>query len=148
MLVDVLYFILLVMKSRYELHDLQDEINLTTLVSLRKEMAEEAKQYGVKLSYVPFFVKAASLALYQVWHDDQPWRRLVWIRLNCLNYCKNRRRKYGSKSGLIQTEKVLNVKWMLKLRTPITFAKLQLRKYKRCTKDYGFSYGSRNSLCE
>lgn len=44
----------------------QDEIDLTSMANTRKEMAEEAKLYGVKLSYMPFFVKAASLALHQV----------------------------------------------------------------------------------
>ncbi|OQR78044.1 lipoamide acyltransferase component of branched-chain alpha-keto acid dehydrogenase complex [Tropilaelaps mercedesae] len=43
----------------------KDEIDLTMMMSVRKEMAEEASKYGVKLSYMPFFIKAASLALYE-----------------------------------------------------------------------------------
>ncbi|CAI2342134.1 unnamed protein product [Caenorhabditis sp. 36 PRJEB53466] len=40
-----------------------DEINVDALVKLRGELKEFAKERHVKLSYMPFFIKAASLAL-------------------------------------------------------------------------------------
>ena len=40
-----------------------DEINMTQLVSLRKELKPMAEKYGIKLSYMPFIIKAVSLAL-------------------------------------------------------------------------------------
>jgi len=40
-----------------------DEIDLTSLVSLRYELKGAAKQRGIKFSYMPVFIKAASLAL-------------------------------------------------------------------------------------
>ncbi|XP_070961169.1 lipoamide acyltransferase component of branched-chain alpha-keto acid dehydrogenase complex, mitochondrial-like [Oncorhynchus clarkii lewisi] len=40
-----------------------DEVNLTRLVQLRKELKGLSEARGVKLSYMPFFIKAASLGL-------------------------------------------------------------------------------------
>uniref|UniRef100_A0A8R1I9P0 Dihydrolipoamide acetyltransferase component of pyruvate dehydrogenase complex n=1 Tax=Caenorhabditis japonica TaxID=281687 RepID=A0A8R1I9P0_CAEJA len=40
-----------------------DEINVDALVKLRGEIKDFAKERNVKLSYMPFFIKAASLAL-------------------------------------------------------------------------------------
>lgn len=40
-----------------------DEINVDALVNLRGELKDFAKERHVKLSYMPFFIKAASLAL-------------------------------------------------------------------------------------
>ncbi|XP_077572414.1 lipoamide acyltransferase component of branched-chain alpha-keto acid dehydrogenase complex, mitochondrial [Stigmatopora nigra] len=40
-----------------------DEVDLGRLVALRAELAPEARARGVKLSYMPFFIKAASLCL-------------------------------------------------------------------------------------
>ncbi|CAL4119822.1 unnamed protein product, partial [Meganyctiphanes norvegica] len=40
-----------------------DEIDMTTLAGLRKQLKEIAEQYGVRFSYMPFFIKAASMAL-------------------------------------------------------------------------------------
>jgi len=40
-----------------------DEIDVTELVKLRAALKEEAKQSGVKLSYLPFMLKATSLSL-------------------------------------------------------------------------------------
>jgi len=40
-----------------------DEIDMTQLVALRNIMKETAKSKGIKLSYMPFILKAASLAL-------------------------------------------------------------------------------------
>uniref|UniRef100_A0A4W4G6U1 Dihydrolipoamide acetyltransferase component of pyruvate dehydrogenase complex n=1 Tax=Electrophorus electricus TaxID=8005 RepID=A0A4W4G6U1_ELEEL len=40
-----------------------DEVDLTQLVQLRSELKEVAESRGVKLSYMPFFIKAASLGL-------------------------------------------------------------------------------------
>lgn len=40
-----------------------DEVDLTELVALRKELKEEAAAMGSKLTYLPFFVKAFSLAI-------------------------------------------------------------------------------------
>lgn len=40
-----------------------DEINVDALVKLRGELKDFAKERHVKLSYMPFFIKAASLAL-------------------------------------------------------------------------------------
>ncbi|XP_053537370.1 lipoamide acyltransferase component of branched-chain alpha-keto acid dehydrogenase complex, mitochondrial isoform X2 [Ictalurus punctatus] len=42
-----------------------DEVDLTELVRLRSEMKGLAESRGVKLSYMPFFIKAASLSLLQ-----------------------------------------------------------------------------------
>ncbi|RWS30293.1 lipoamide acyltransferase component of branched-chain alpha-keto acid dehydrogenase complex-like protein, partial [Leptotrombidium deliense] len=44
---------------------LSDEIDLSSIVRFRTLLKEEAAKRGVKFSYVPFFVKAASLALQQ-----------------------------------------------------------------------------------
>lgn len=41
----------------------KDEIDMTELVTLRKRVKKEAESQEVKLSYMPFMVKAASLAL-------------------------------------------------------------------------------------
>ena len=41
----------------------KDEIDMTKMVHLRKELKYEAKERGIKLSYMPFVLKAASLAL-------------------------------------------------------------------------------------
>ena len=41
----------------------KDEIELSELVKLRKDLKYIAKEKGVKLSYMPFMLKAASLAL-------------------------------------------------------------------------------------
>ncbi|KAI1891930.1 hypothetical protein AGOR_G00148780 [Albula goreensis] len=40
-----------------------DEVDLTRLVRLRAELKDMAEARGVKLSYMPFFIKAASLGL-------------------------------------------------------------------------------------
>ncbi|XP_036970967.1 lipoamide acyltransferase component of branched-chain alpha-keto acid dehydrogenase complex, mitochondrial [Acanthopagrus latus] len=40
-----------------------DEVDLTRLVSLRSELRSISEARGVKLSYMPFFIKAASLGL-------------------------------------------------------------------------------------
>jgi len=40
-----------------------DEVDLSRLVSLRAELKPTAESRGVKLSYMPFFIKAASLGL-------------------------------------------------------------------------------------
>lgn len=40
-----------------------DEVNVDAIVRMRSELKELAKERGVKLSYMPFFIKAASLAL-------------------------------------------------------------------------------------
>ncbi|KAA0202561.1 hypothetical protein HAZT_HAZT011635 [Hyalella azteca] len=40
-----------------------DEVDLTALVGLRLAMKQVAEQYGVRFSYMPLFVKAASIAL-------------------------------------------------------------------------------------
>ncbi|CAP23399.2 Protein CBG03281 [Caenorhabditis briggsae] len=42
-----------------------DEINVDALVKLRGELKDFAKERHVKLSYMPFFIKAASLALFE-----------------------------------------------------------------------------------
>ena len=42
-----------------------DEIDMTKLVQLRKDLKSTTESRGVKLSYMPFIVKAASLALTQ-----------------------------------------------------------------------------------
>ncbi|CAO4365047.1 unnamed protein product [Caenorhabditis nigoni] len=42
-----------------------DEINVDALVKLRGELKDFAKERHVKLSYMPFFIKAASLALHE-----------------------------------------------------------------------------------
>lgn len=42
-----------------------DEVNMTNLVKLRDDLKTEANQRGVKLTYMPFLIKAASLALLQ-----------------------------------------------------------------------------------
>uniref|UniRef100_A0A8C7W376 Dihydrolipoamide acetyltransferase component of pyruvate dehydrogenase complex n=1 Tax=Oncorhynchus mykiss TaxID=8022 RepID=A0A8C7W376_ONCMY len=41
----------------------KDEVDLTRLVQLRKELKGLSEARGVKLSYMPFFIKAASLGL-------------------------------------------------------------------------------------
>jgi pyruvate dehydrogenase E2 component (dihydrolipoamide acetyltransferase) len=40
-----------------------DEVDLSELVNLRKELKSEAAEQGVKLTYLPFFLKAISLAI-------------------------------------------------------------------------------------
>ncbi|UYV80465.1 DBT [Cordylochernes scorpioides] len=40
-----------------------DEVNCSQLVSLRSQLKDIAKDSGVALSYMPFFIKAASLSL-------------------------------------------------------------------------------------
>ncbi|KAK3546222.1 hypothetical protein QTP70_025208 [Hemibagrus guttatus] len=42
-----------------------DEVDLTELVRLRSELKGAAESRGIKLSYMPFFIKAASLGLLQ-----------------------------------------------------------------------------------
>ncbi|XP_029106064.1 lipoamide acyltransferase component of branched-chain alpha-keto acid dehydrogenase complex, mitochondrial-like [Scleropages formosus] len=42
-----------------------DEVDLTKLVRLRSELKDAAEMRGVKLSYMPFFIKATSLGLLQ-----------------------------------------------------------------------------------
>ncbi|XP_053489978.1 lipoamide acyltransferase component of branched-chain alpha-keto acid dehydrogenase complex, mitochondrial isoform X2 [Ictalurus furcatus] len=42
----------------------KDEVDLSRLVHLRSELKDVAEHRGVKLSYMPFFIKAASLALH------------------------------------------------------------------------------------
>ncbi|MCI4383391.1 hypothetical protein PGIGA_G00025900 [Pangasianodon gigas] len=42
----------------------KDEVDLSRLVHLRSELKDVAELRGVKLSYMPFFIKAASLALH------------------------------------------------------------------------------------
>lgn len=44
---------------------LSDELNLSKLVKLRAQLKKQAEQRGIHLSYLPFFIKAASLALRQ-----------------------------------------------------------------------------------
>ncbi|KAL1023194.1 hypothetical protein UPYG_G00037520 [Umbra pygmaea] len=41
----------------------KDEVDLTRLVQLRNELKDLSESRGVKLSYMPFFIKAASLGL-------------------------------------------------------------------------------------
>jgi 2-oxoisovalerate dehydrogenase E2 component (dihydrolipoyl transacylase) len=41
-----------------------DEIDLTQLMQTRNHLKHAAEQRGVKFSYMPFFLKAASLALH------------------------------------------------------------------------------------
>ncbi|PCJ20403.1 MAG: dihydrolipoamide acetyltransferase [Candidatus Cloacimonadota bacterium] len=40
-----------------------DEVDLTKLVKLRSELKEDAMAMGIKLTYMPFFIKAISLAI-------------------------------------------------------------------------------------
>ncbi|XP_031624367.1 lipoamide acyltransferase component of branched-chain alpha-keto acid dehydrogenase complex, mitochondrial isoform X2 [Contarinia nasturtii] len=40
-----------------------DEVNVTDLIELRNSLKAEAESIGVKLTFMPFFIKAASLAL-------------------------------------------------------------------------------------
>ena len=40
-----------------------EELDCTALMALRDELKADAQQQGVKLSYLPFFLKAASIAL-------------------------------------------------------------------------------------
>ncbi|XP_063849467.1 lipoamide acyltransferase component of branched-chain alpha-keto acid dehydrogenase complex, mitochondrial-like [Scylla paramamosain] len=40
-----------------------DEVDMTALVGLRGHLKAAAEAYGVRLSYMPFFIKAASIAL-------------------------------------------------------------------------------------
>ncbi|CAO1410454.1 unnamed protein product [Diamesa hyperborea] len=42
-----------------------DEVDMTKLVSVREEVKKEALLRGVKLTYMPFFIKAASVALHK-----------------------------------------------------------------------------------
>lgn len=42
-----------------------DEIDLTKLIAMRSELKEQYKQQGVKLTMMPFFIKALSLAMKQ-----------------------------------------------------------------------------------
>jgi len=42
-----------------------DEIDLTKLIALRTDLKEQYKQQGVKLTMMPFFIKALSLAIKQ-----------------------------------------------------------------------------------
>ncbi|XP_066299021.1 lipoamide acyltransferase component of branched-chain alpha-keto acid dehydrogenase complex, mitochondrial-like [Branchiostoma lanceolatum] len=42
-----------------------DEVDMTALVQLRAELKRAAELYGVRLSFMPFFIKAASMALLQ-----------------------------------------------------------------------------------
>ncbi|WP_105180861.1 dihydrolipoyllysine-residue acetyltransferase [Pseudoalteromonas sp. T1lg21] len=42
-----------------------DEIDLTKLIAMRSELKEQYKQQGVKLTMMPFFIKALSLAIKQ-----------------------------------------------------------------------------------
>lgn len=42
-----------------------DEIDMTRLVAMREELKTDAANLGVKLTYMPFIIKAASLALYK-----------------------------------------------------------------------------------
>ncbi|KAG8555952.1 hypothetical protein GDO81_017877 [Engystomops pustulosus] len=42
-----------------------DEVDMTTLVTLREELKPVAESCGVRLSFMPFFLKAASLGLLQ-----------------------------------------------------------------------------------
>ncbi|XP_041360032.1 lipoamide acyltransferase component of branched-chain alpha-keto acid dehydrogenase complex, mitochondrial-like [Gigantopelta aegis] len=42
-----------------------DEIDITMLVNLRKDLKKVAEKRGIKFSYMPVFIKAASLALLQ-----------------------------------------------------------------------------------
>jgi len=42
-----------------------DEIDVSNLIKLRKELKSQAEKYEIKLTYMPFFLKAASLALAQ-----------------------------------------------------------------------------------
>lgn len=44
----------------------KDEVDMDSLMTIRKELAAHAKNAGVKLSYMPFFIKAASVALLEV----------------------------------------------------------------------------------
>ena len=40
-----------------------DEINMDRMVSMRQELKKLGESYGIKLSYMPFIIKAVSLAL-------------------------------------------------------------------------------------
>lgn len=42
-----------------------DEVDVTKLVEVRSQLKEEAARHGIKLTYMPFFLKAASNALLQ-----------------------------------------------------------------------------------
>ena len=42
-----------------------DEIDLTKLIAMRSELKEQYKQQGIKLTMMPFFIKALSLAMKQ-----------------------------------------------------------------------------------
>lgn len=42
-----------------------DEIDLTDLIALRADLKEQYKAQGVKLTMMPFFIKALSLAMSQ-----------------------------------------------------------------------------------
>ncbi|XP_018494626.1 lipoamide acyltransferase component of branched-chain alpha-keto acid dehydrogenase complex, mitochondrial [Galendromus occidentalis] len=41
----------------------KDEVEMDALMAIRKDLVAQAKSSGVKLSYMPFFIKAASVAL-------------------------------------------------------------------------------------
>lgn len=41
----------------------KDEVDMNALMTIRKDLAAQAKKSGLKLSYMPFFIKAASVAL-------------------------------------------------------------------------------------
>jgi pyruvate dehydrogenase E2 component (dihydrolipoamide acetyltransferase) len=45
-----------------------DEVDMSAIVALRKEWAPKLEKQGVKLTYMPFFIKAAVLAL-----REYPW---------------------------------------------------------------------------
>lgn len=40
-----------------------DEYDLTNLVAVRKDLKHDAKKYDIKLSYLPFILKAVSMSL-------------------------------------------------------------------------------------
>lgn len=42
-----------------------DEVDVSKLVVVREQLKEEASRHGIKLTYMPFFLKAASNALFQ-----------------------------------------------------------------------------------
>jgi 2-oxoisovalerate dehydrogenase E2 component (dihydrolipoyl transacylase) len=42
-----------------------DEIDVTQLINLRKDFKRAGEEFGIKITYMPFFIKAASLALAQ-----------------------------------------------------------------------------------
>lgn len=55
----------------------KDEIDMNALIAIRRDLAEHAKRHGLKLSYMPFFIKAASVALHEVCGTSQSSGRRI-----------------------------------------------------------------------